>query len=120
MDFTKKMPWTVTELQNLYEDTSSGHWFDKDTMRFFKTRLPGDFRRLDDKTALFISTEQGPMDGSKRRATVRIATIVDQEREGGDMVSKVEIETLGDFNQLHERSCKLMPEASHEISTFNY
>lgn len=100
LNFTKQMPWNIDELQNIYERTDSGHWFDKDTMRFFKTRLTPYFRRIDDKTALFITTEQGPFEGSKRKASIRRATIEDFERENGDLVSRVNIETVGDFNSL--------------------
>ncbi len=100
MKFTKKMPWTVEELKNVYEQTDSGHWFERGTMRFFKTRLTPYFRRIDDKTALFITTEQGPAEGSTRKATIRRATIEDTPRSNGDMISKVSIETVGEFNSL--------------------
>lgn len=110
MDFTKKMPDSVNDLERLYQDTDSGHWFDKSTMKFFKCRLPGDFRRIDDKTALFISTEQGPS-GGPRRATVRIARIVDFPRDGGDMISRVEIDTVGLFNKMTMNEAKKFMEA---------
>lgn len=98
MDRTKTMPYTVNDMINLYEYLSSGHFFDKDTMRFFKSRVLGDFKRLDDKTALFITTEKGELFG--RRATLRLVQIVDSKREDGDLVSKMQIETVGEFNNL--------------------
>lgn len=100
IDFTKKMPWGTDELVRLYRDTGSGHYFDKDTMRFFRSRVTGNFRRISDKEALFITTERGPCADSKRLATIRRARIVDYKREGGDLVSRVEIETVGEFNSL--------------------
>lgn len=109
MDRTRKMGNSVTDLMEIYDRTSSGHWFDKSTMKFFNTRLPGDFRRLDDKRALFISTEQGP--SMPRRASVRIAVITDYEREDGDMVSKVDIDTVGEFNKMTpDKARKFMKE----------
>lgn len=98
MDRTKTMPSRVDCLIDLYKDTSSGHFFDKDTMRFFKSKGLGDFKKLDDKTALFITSETS-LSGVKAY-TVRLAQIKDNLRDGGDLVSKVEIETLGEFHQL--------------------
>jgi hypothetical protein len=99
VDRTKKMSHTVEDLRNLYQSTASGHWFDADTMRFFKSRILGDFKRLNDKEALFISTEAGPLNGP-RKATIRKATIIDSIRDDGDMISTIQIETFGEFNQL--------------------
>lgn len=100
MDFTKKMGYSSLELVNLYNETNSGYFFDTKTMKFFKSRLSGEFKRVDDKTAYFVTTEQGPVSGSKRRATVRKATIEDSRRDGGSLISKVNIETVGEFNGL--------------------
>jgi DNA replication protein DnaD len=100
LDFTKKMPYVSRDLVDLYNHTSSGHFFDKDTMRFFKSRLTDNFKRIDDKNAYFITTEKGPMETSKRMATIRKATIVDVIRDNGNMISKIEIDTVGDFNKL--------------------
>lgn len=111
MDFTKKMPYSSQELVCLYDETSSGHYFDKDTMRFFKSKVTGNFKRMDDKTAYFITTEKGPMGESKRLATLRKAIIVDHVRENGELVSKINIETVGDFNQMSLLKAKKALEA---------
>jgi len=37
----------------------SGHWFDPDTMRFFKSRI-GETRRMPDGTWYFVSSEKPP------------------------------------------------------------
>jgi hypothetical protein len=79
-------------LQDLYEQTKSGYWFSKDTMRVFNSRITEHFRRIDDKTALFISTELGPLAQGRRRATVRIARITE--------TGKIDIGTVGDFNRM--------------------
>lgn len=100
MDRSKKMPYSSEELVNLYNNTSSGHYFDRDTMRFFKSRVTSNFKRVDDNTAFFITTEKAPCGDAKRLATVRKATIVNSTRQDGDLVSKVEIETVDDFNKL--------------------
>jgi hypothetical protein len=49
----------VQSLKDQYKNLSSGHWFDDGSMRFFNTRLTSQYRKLDDKTALFITTERG-------------------------------------------------------------
>lgn len=85
-----EMPYNIMDLKNLYESTDSGYWFSPDTMRFFKSRLTDNFKRLDEKTAVFISTEKFNAD-SPRLATVRIATI-----ENG----KVSINTHGEFYKM--------------------
>lgn len=109
MNRTKKMPYTVEDLRNLYQSTASGHWFDADTMRFFKSRILGDFKRLDDKTGLFITTERGP--NGQRSATVRRVKIVDRIRNDGDTVSSLTIETVEPFNELTiYKARKLMKE----------
>lgn len=118
MDFTYKMVTRVDCLEELYKNTNSGHWFDRDTMRFFNTRLPGDFKRLNDKTALFISTEKNG--ANKRQATLRLATIVDLPRENGDMVSKVNIDTIGEFNVMSLYMARKMLNAFTENDLQNY
>lgn len=100
MDFSKKMVWNSRDLVDLYNDTASGHFFDKDTMRFFKSKVTDNFRRLSDTEALFITTEKGPTSDSKRMATLRIARIKNYTDEHNTMRSKVEIDTLGEFNNL--------------------
>ena len=99
MDFSKKMVYSTEELIHLYNDTSSGHFFDRSAMRFFKSRITGHFKRTDDKTAYFITTERGPLD-SKRMATLRRATIEDFTGDDGVTRSKIVIDTMIGFNRL--------------------
>jgi len=109
MDRTKTMPWTVEEMINLYEKTDSGYFFSPDAMSFFKSRVLGDFRRLDDKNGLFITTERGP--NGRRSATVRRVKIVDRIRDDGDTVSCLTIETIKPYNELTVyKARKLMKE----------
>lgn len=98
MNRTKIMPWNVHDLARLYNETGSGHWFDESSMRFFKSRLTSNFRRLDDKNALFVTTEKGP--NGIRAASIRHAKIVDARRKDGDRVSNVRIETVGEFHSM--------------------
>ena len=93
-----KKYWSIEELKSDYEYTSQGHWFSKYTMRFFKTRLTGNFREICPHVYGFISTEQGPTTGSPRRATVRIAKVT----PSADMFCgyDITIETYGEFNKL--------------------
>lgn len=100
---TKKMPYGSHELRDMYNDLNSGHFFNPDTMRFFKSRLTSQYRRLDDNTALFITTEKGPLPTSKRLATVRIARLVIDGYRGNDTdwpKYRIKINTLGEFNRL--------------------
>jgi hypothetical protein len=94
------MAWSSEELVKMYNHYSCGHYFDKDTMRFFKSRVTGNFRRIDDNTALFITTEKGPCENSKRMATVRIAKLIPFTRTDGYKTVRIEINTIGVFNSL--------------------
>jgi hypothetical protein len=74
-------------------NTHKGHWFSKDTMHFFKSRLSdsawtneGDPYKGEAKTLYFVSTEKGP--NGPRRATIRAYNV---ERDS--------IETLGEFQE---------------------
>lgn len=64
-----------------------GHWFSKDTMRFFSSRLP-DYAYLKGDNAYFITSEKD-FSGSNRFYTIR-----EFNRNTG------EIETIGDFNNM--------------------
>jgi hypothetical protein len=110
----RTMPWNSRDLIRLYNDTDSGHYFDADTMRFFRSRVTSNFKRLDDFTALFITTERGPLASSERKATVRVARLeqVGEVADGWPKY-KVEIDTLGEFNTLSlYRAKKLMEQTT--------
>lgn len=88
------------ELVNQYQDLSSGHFFDSDTMRFFRSRLTSHYKRLSDTEALFITTESN-FDRSKRFATVRRAKLITYIRDtDGRDCQKIEIEEVGEFNTM--------------------
>lgn len=106
MIFTRKMPYSAECLANLYKDTASGHFFDADTMKFFRSRITGDFKRINDSVCLFITTERGPNENSKRFATIRRATITNEKCTDGFYRSKVEIETVDEFNSLTLRTAQ--------------
>lgn len=96
-----KIAYGSDELVTQYNYLSSGHFFDKDTMRFFKSRITGNYRRLSDTEALFITTERGPVEASKRLATIRRATLVTYIRESDKReCQKIIIDTEGEFNTL--------------------
>lgn len=94
------IPYNTEDLIRQYIQTPSGHFFDKDTMRFFRSRATCNYRRLSDTKALFITTEQGPAPGSKRLASIRIATLTEYIREDGRLCHKIKIETVGEFNSM--------------------
>lgn len=66
--------------------TTKGHWFDKDAMRFFRSRV-ATFALLHNGKAYFTSSEQFN-DESPRLYSVRVCTM-----ETGD------INTIGEFQQ---------------------
>lgn len=89
--------WNVLDLKRQYENkTQRGHWFDKDTMRFFNTRLTSQYKRVDDSTAYFITTERGP--DNKRHANIRKAVITEYTRaDDGFKGYDVVISTVNEF-----------------------
>ena len=93
----KEIPkfYHVDDLKDYYIRSSQGHWFDKGTMRFFNTRLTSHFKKIDDMTYYFITTEKGP--SGIRKATIRQATLSENDSFYG---FKVNIETLGEFNSM--------------------
>lgn len=112
-DRSKVMPHSVKELVDLYKDTSSGHFFDQSTMRFFKSRITENYYRVNDKVMFFITTEKGPMPDSPRLASIRKAEIVNTVRDDGTLVSKIKIETVGDFNEMS------LAKAKRELTKLN-
>ena len=64
------------KINELYQQRRpDGHFFDADSMRFFRSRCIGDYRMMDNGTAVFITSEQfkpsrGPAE--PRRYTVRL------------------------------------------------
>jgi hypothetical protein len=63
---------------------NGGHWFDADTLRFFRSRLPTGCVGRVDNTAWFITSEGGPFGRGPRAYTVRRADVStgDVETEG--------------------------------------
>jgi hypothetical protein len=92
--------WSTSELVEQYNYFSSGHFFDKDTMRFFNSRITEQYKRLSDSEALFITTERYNQ-STKRHATIRRATLVQYVRESDKRVCyRIEIKTEGEFARL--------------------
>ncbi len=76
-------------MMKLYEfkalnKSNGSHWFDTDTMRFFKTRISN----WDVISGLFITSESGPFGQGPRKFTLRKADF-----ETG------KVETIGEFQQ---------------------
>ena len=88
--------YSIEDIQREYDRTSQGHWFDRDTMRFFKTRLTSNFRILSDREYLFVTTEANW--NGDRRASVRKCTVrPDKSRFCG---FKIDIDTVGEFHSM--------------------
>ena len=54
---------------------NGGHWFDVDTLRFFRSRLPTGCVGRVDNTAWFVTSEAGPLGRGPRAYTVRRADV---------------------------------------------
>jgi hypothetical protein len=103
--FSKIMPYDVDHMMEVYKDLRSGFWFDRDTMRYWSCRVLSDFRRLDDSTALFITSENPDPHGRnrQRRYTVRKASLRVIDDEGR---MKMDIYDVGPFCELSKYEAK--------------
>lgn len=79
------------EIKRLYGPGEGRHWFDTDTMRFFRCRLPDGGYQASNGRIYFVTSEKGP-DGI-RAYSVRCL----KEPRGT-------IETIGSFQQYRSRS----------------
>ena len=73
--------------QDYYHLNPGGHFFDRDTMRFFSSRLGVSYYRREDGAYVFVTSERDTM----RDENVRAHTVRVMDRSGW-------IETVGDFN----------------------
>lgn len=71
---------TINELQRV----ARGHFFDKDTMRFFRSKVYDGFKRTADGV-VFITSERDVMGGEPRAYTLRLL-----DADG-------DVSTVGDF-----------------------
>src|SRR3990167_1540889 len=81
---------TIDEIEVMYQPGSGRHWFDADTLRFFRGRLAKGGYRAADGSVYFVSSEQNHGMGAPypRLYTVRRLT-----------GPKGNIETVGEFQQ---------------------
>jgi hypothetical protein len=64
--------YSIDDLKrHYYQMNPNGHWFDKDTMRFFKCRVAERLEFSPCGKIYFYTSEKGPMDNSPRRYSVR-------------------------------------------------
>lgn len=87
------IPYNIYHLVDDYKYTSSGHFFDRDTMRFFKSRLTSHYKRVSDFEAYFVTTEKRCFDDCTRVASVRRVTMHEIEDDGYKR-RKYKIETV--------------------------
>lgn len=69
------MPNNLYDMMTLYAKTKSGHFFDESTMDFFKSKTTNYYWKLDDETAVFITTEKKCFEDNRRVSSVRLAKI---------------------------------------------
>lgn len=63
------------DLISQYNNLKSGHFFDKDTMRFFKSRVLSFFQKIDNSRAIFLTSEKKCFDDYSRVFSVRLAEL---------------------------------------------
>jgi hypothetical protein len=80
--------FTIQQIKDA-NHTSGGHWFEPDTMRFFRSRVSGPVI-----ANMFVSSEDDRLGGG-RRYTIR------QVRDDGD------ISTVGEFQQYGTKAAAL-------------
>jgi hypothetical protein len=95
---------SLKEFQHYY----NGHFFDKETMRFFKSRIGEEF--LTENFILFITSEQNTPNA--RKYSLRVATRhVDKIRQNKS------IKTLGAFNVLSSYQAKKLAKRVQRLLT---
>lgn len=82
--------YSLEDLKRHYYRKTKGHWFDKDTMRFFRSRL-SDRLHFGAESIFFVSSEQGP-------SGVRLYSVRKYTPSSGN------IDTVGEFQQYHTSS----------------
>ena len=82
---------TIDEIRRAYSPGPGAHWFDPETLRWFRCRLPQYGYRGPGGT-FFVSSEKGPRYTSPRLYTVR------------QLVGPGEIEDVGGFQRYASRS----------------
>ena len=106
-----KIPRSIEELVTEYNRTSSGHFFDRDTMRLFASRLTETYFTDGDSVAFFVTTEKKCFNDRTRVATVRrVSLIIDDTLWYG---FKIKIETV---DGLHGISLYQAKKAARELS----
>lgn len=75
---------------------SGGHWFDADTLKFFRSRLPTGVVGRVDNTAWFVTSEAGPFGRGPRAYTVRRAD-----------VATGHVDTVGEFRGYSTRGAAI-------------
>lgn len=81
---SEKVPMYLIKAKN-YE--AGHHWFSKDTMRFFNSKVPEEAYKKGDK-AYFISQEKSSFDNYTPEYTIRVADL-----------NTGEVDTVGEFGQ---------------------
>ena len=89
-----KVPMHKIQMDYKEFTNKEGHWFDKETMSFFKCKLPS-MGILHGNHYYFVSSEQGPTVESSRRYTVRTMDLNGKMSTIGEFQ---EYETLGKAN----------------------
>ena len=94
--------FNVHDLKSQFRGLS--HWFDADSMRFFKTRLSSHFKCLkaSDYECIyaFVTTEKKSFSDDSRVGNIRIATVTSIPCNDRNQFYKVSIRSFGEFCSL--------------------
>jgi hypothetical protein len=81
---------SIADIKAIYNPGEGRHWFDRSTMRFFRTKLPRVGYQADNGDIYFVTSEQfvGSHSIDPRRYTVR------------KLIGQGDIQTIGEFNTI--------------------
>ena len=89
MEFKNNTIYSTDDLIRVYQRFDQGHFFDKDTMRFFSSRITSHCQSKDG-ALFFITSERKGFSDYTRVYTLRKARVKNDQ---------IEIDTVGDFGE---------------------
>lgn len=96
---------SMDDVIRCYEYASCGHFFSRDTMRFFGSRVGSSIYAVGPSSFLFVSSEWTGLDREHRAYSVRRISFAATIREGdGRKVLTANIDTLEHFGAFATRS----------------
>lgn len=86
------------DLMIQYNNLLSGHFFDKDTMRFFASRLTNLDKKVSPTELYFVTSEKSGFDDPTRQFNLRKAELVFTTDTEGYKYAEIRIDTIEKFS----------------------